>query len=67
MFTSVARLSDQAVADEPAKKVSAAVIDASKYADLQAAFDAVPEAGGLVKLPPGDFKLRAARTDYQAR
>jgi len=39
------------------KKSPAAVIDASKYADLQAALDAVPEAGGLVKLPPGDFEL----------
>jgi len=42
-------------AEEP--KAQAAVIDAAKYANLQAAFDAVPEAGGLVKLPPGDFKL----------
>jgi len=37
----------------------AARIDASKYPNLQAAFDAVPESGGLVKLPPGDFKLTA--------
>ena len=36
----------------------AAVIDASRYPTLQAAFDAVPEAGGLVKLPPGDFRLQ---------
>ncbi len=35
----------------------AAAIDASKYPSLQAAFDAVPQAGGLVKLPPGDFEL----------
>ena len=35
----------------------AAVIDASKYPDLQAAFDALPEAGGLVRLPPGEFRL----------
>jgi parallel beta-helix repeat protein len=37
----------------------AAVIDASKYPSLQAAFDAVPEAGGLVRLPPGTFELTA--------
>jgi parallel beta-helix repeat protein len=34
-----------------------AVIDASKYPSLQAAFDAVPMTGGLVRLPPGDFRL----------
>ncbi len=34
-----------------------AVIDAAKYPDLQAAFDALPETGGLVKLPPGEFKI----------
>jgi len=37
---------------------SPAVIDASKYPTLQAAFDAVPMTGGLVKLPPGDFRLK---------
>jgi len=46
---------------EPAKAaappVPAALIDASKYPSLQAALDAVPESGGLVKLPPGDFRL----------
>ena len=40
-----------------AAKPPAAVIDASEYPDLQAAFDAVPASGGLVKLPPGDFQL----------
>ena len=46
-------------AEEPAeaKNPTAAVIDASKYPDLQAAFDAVPPTGGLVKLPPGNFRL----------
>jgi len=47
-------------AAEPAAKQEnqpAALIDASKYPNLQAAFDALPEAGGVVKLPPGDFKL----------
>ncbi len=43
---------------EPQKKPApATVIDASKYPSLQAAFDAVPEAGGLVRLPPGDFEI----------
>jgi parallel beta-helix repeat protein len=33
------------------------IIDAANYPHLQAAFDAVPMTGGLVKLPPGDFRL----------
>ncbi|HIE97457.1 MAG TPA: right-handed parallel beta-helix repeat-containing protein [Planctomycetes bacterium] len=33
------------------------VIDASQFASLQAAFDAVPEGGGLVRLPAGDFEI----------
>lgn len=34
-----------------------AIIDAAKYADLQAAFNALPPEGGKVILPPGDFEL----------
>ena len=34
-----------------------AVVNAAKFADLQAAFDAVPETGGVVLLPPGDFTI----------
>ena len=33
------------------------MIDAAKFESLQAALDAVPAAGGLVKLPPGKFEL----------
>ncbi len=36
---------------------NAAVIDAGRYASLQAAFDAVPAGGGLVRIPPGRFLL----------
>lgn len=36
---------------------AAAVIDAAQFPDLQAAMDAVPEAGGLVKIPPGEYRL----------
>ena len=43
-------------APEP-EQPKTAVIDASKYPSLQAAFDAVPAGGGLVKLPPGRFEL----------
>jgi hypothetical protein len=33
------------------------VIDAAAHADLQAAFDAVPASGGLVRLPAGTFEI----------
>jgi len=36
---------------------SLAVINAAEYPSLQAAFDALPMSGGLVRLPPGDFRL----------
>lgn len=44
-------------------KVAPAVIDAARYPSLQAAFDALPASGGLVRLPPGEFELeqRAGR------
>ncbi|MFH1265833.1 MAG: right-handed parallel beta-helix repeat-containing protein [Planctomycetota bacterium] len=48
----------EAKAEKP-RNPPAALIDASKYPDLQAAFDAVPESGGLVRLPPGNFTLSA--------
>ena len=42
---------------KPAAQPETAVIDASKYPSLQAALDAVPAGGGLVRLPPGRFEL----------
>jgi parallel beta-helix repeat protein len=47
-----------APAEKPATS-RAAVIDAGRYPNLQAALDAVPEAGGVVHLPPGEFELMA--------
>ncbi len=38
-------------------KAEPVVIDASEYDNLQAAFDAVPETGGLVQLPPGTVEI----------
>ena len=32
-------------------------IDASNYPSLQAAFDAIPEGGGLIRLPAGTFEI----------
>ena len=34
-----------------------AAIDASRYPSIQAAFDALPDEGGLVNLPPGTFEI----------
>jgi hypothetical protein len=35
-----------------------AVIDAARYRSIQAAIDALPDEGGLVRLPPGKFEIR---------
>jgi len=37
-----------------------AVIEASDYPSLQAAFDAVPEQGGVVRIPPGVFEIESS-------
>lgn len=34
------------------------IIDASLYTSIQEAIDAVPESGGLVRIPPGEFEIR---------
>lgn len=34
-----------------------AEIDAAKYPSLQAAFDAMPKEGGVVRIPPGTFEI----------
>ena len=44
----------QASAADPTSPVT---IDASDYATLQAALDAVPAAGGAVRIPPGNFDI----------
>lgn len=38
------------------------VIDAAEYPDLQAALDALPETGGIVQLPPGEFEITVPLT-----
>jgi parallel beta-helix repeat protein len=46
---------------------AAAVIDASRYPSLQAAIDALPDEGGVVRIPPGTFEiagpLRVSKSD----
>ena len=44
-------------AEPPQAGGGAGEIDAAKFPSLQAALDAVPEAGGVVRLPPGEFEL----------
>jgi parallel beta-helix repeat protein len=34
-----------------------AIVRASEYPTLQAAFDALPQSGGIVYIPPGDYEL----------
>jgi len=46
-------------AENPAQNAAPAVVDAAAYPTLQAALDAVPSGGGLVRLPPGRFELAA--------
>ena len=46
-----------AVPVAPVASQGAATIDAARYPSLQAAFDALPAAGGVVRLPPGEFRL----------
>jgi parallel beta-helix repeat protein len=44
-------------ADDQVVKPKPVSIDASRFPDLQAAFDAVPESGGEVIIPPGTYEL----------
>lgn len=39
------------------KDSSPQTIDAAKYDSLQDAFDAIPEAGGIVRIPPGKYEI----------
>jgi hypothetical protein len=50
-------LSSFALHAQPSPPV--AVVDASKHPHLQAALDAVPEGGGLVTIPPGNYAITA--------
>ncbi|WP_395715588.1 right-handed parallel beta-helix repeat-containing protein [Prosthecobacter sp.] len=40
-----------------AQTVAPVTVDASKHPNLQAALDAVPESGGLVMIPPGNYEI----------
>ena len=51
---------DMAVCQSDAKPLlpgTRPAIDASNYPTIQAALDAIPPAGGVVRLPAGDFKI----------
>jgi len=53
-FLSVTQMS---LAANPVLPGARPVIDAAQFDSLQAAFDAIPEGGGLVKLPAGNFEI----------
>jgi len=42
------------------------IIDAGKYPSLQAAFDAIPREGGVVRIPPGTFAIQQPLTIRQS-
>ena len=52
LVKSGSQLSAQPLTQRPA------IVDASSYSDLQAAFDAVPVSGGLVMIPPGEYEIK---------
>jgi parallel beta-helix repeat protein len=54
---SASPISEYAAGTPQALKSKAMTVDASKFPTLQAAFDAVPEGGGEVIIPPGDYEL----------
>lgn len=41
-----------------AAQESPVTVNAGKHADLQAAFDALPAAGGIVLIPPGEYRIQ---------
>lgn len=49
--------SNQQPQPKPKLPGARAVIDAAEYPSLQAAIDALPAEGGMVKLPPGTFEI----------
>ncbi len=53
----VAVISTVAGGEAPRPAAPPRIIDAAKFPNLQAAFDAVPKSGGLVRLPPGNFTI----------
>jgi parallel beta-helix repeat protein len=49
--------SSEADPHKPSLPGARAVIDAAQYASLQAALDAIPLEGGVVRIPPGTFSI----------
>jgi hypothetical protein len=54
IVTSQARVSDLPGGRLPGAR---AVVEAARYPTIQAAIDALPEEGGVVRLPPGTFEI----------
>lgn len=55
--TAVTSWSVAAMAQQKSLSGATAVIQASRFDSIQAAFDAVPSSGGFVRLPPGTFEI----------
>lgn len=56
-FSSLPEAQDPSAGGETNLPGARPVIDAARFSTLQAAFDAVPETGGLVRLPAGVFDI----------
>ena len=50
-------LTTTVLAEDPPAEPAPIVVDASEHDSLQAAFDALPATGGMVKLPPGTTEI----------
>ena len=57
IFAASYRTPGNAVSQNAALTGTKPAIDASRFASLQAALDALPKQGGIVKLPPGTFEI----------
>jgi hypothetical protein len=56
LFISASQVQGSALA-QPRLPGARSIIDASFYTTIQAAIDALPEDGGVVRLPPGTFEI----------
>ncbi len=73
LMASTGMFSERSIAQETHVQLPGAsqAVHAINYQSIQAAIDAVPEAGGIVVLPPGEFKiyqpLIISRSDFLIR
>lgn len=57
MFAVLLSLTIAAIAQDAPPEVAAKAVDAGEHASLQAALDALPATGGIVRIPPGNYEI----------